>query len=196
MGRLLLSLPSALPSPPLPPDLLPSILPPPSPFRALALADRAMAIAMRLLKDRAEAEDVVQETFVEVWKRADQYEPARGRAVARIATIARNRALDRLRARDRSARTAEGAVAERPDATAPLELERATQRSDRERVLRALSSLPPEQWQVIELAYFDGMTQSEIATPANIPLGTVKTRIRLGMAKLAKLLGDETERGA
>jgi len=155
-----------------------------------------MAIAMRLLKDRAEAEDVVQETFVEVWKRADQYEPARGRAVARIATIARNRALDRLRARDRSARTAEGAVAERPDATAPLELERATQRSDRERVLRALSSLPPEQWQVIELAYFDGMTQSEIATPANIPLGTVKTRIRLGMAKLAKLLGDETERGA
>jgi RNA polymerase sigma-70 factor, ECF subfamily len=160
------------------------------------VADRAMAIALRLLKDRAEAEDVVQETFVEVWKRAGQYEPARGRAVAWITTIARNRALDRLRSRDRSARTAVGAVAERSDPAAPVELERAAQRSDRERVMRALSTLPAEQWQVIELAYFDGMTQSEIATHANIPLGTVKTRIRLGMAKLADLLGEGTERGA
>jgi RNA polymerase sigma-70 factor (ECF subfamily) len=154
------------------------------------VAARAMAIAFRLLRDRAEAEDVVQETFLEVWKRAGQYEPDRGGAGAWIATIARSRAIDRLRAHGRSARAAQGTLDERNDPVEPMGPELAEQKRDRERVIGALSSLPPEQRQVIELAYFDGMTQTEIAAHTKEPLGTVKTRVRLAMAKLADLLGE------
>jgi RNA polymerase sigma-70 factor (ECF subfamily) len=156
---------------------------------------RAMAIAFRLLQDRAEAEDIVQETFLEVWKRAGQYEPERGGATAWITTIARSRAIDRLRAHGRSARAAQGTASEPADPAPPMGIELAVQKRDRERVLGALSSLPPEQRQVIELAYFDGMTQTEIAAHTREPLGTVKTRVRLAMAKLADLLGEE-ERSA
>jgi RNA polymerase sigma-70 factor (ECF subfamily) len=159
------------------------------------VAARAMAIAFRLLQDRAEAEDIVQETFLEVWKRAGQYEPERGGAGAWIATIARSRAIDRLRVHGRSARVVEGTSKESADLTQPTGLDLAAQRRDRERVLGALSSLPPEQRQVIELAYFEGMTQTEIAAHTKEPLGTVKTRVRLAMAKLADLLG-EGERSA
>jgi RNA polymerase sigma-70 factor (ECF subfamily) len=154
-----------------------------------------MAIAFRLLHDRAEAEDVVQETFLEVWKRAKQYEPERGGAAAWIATIARSRAIDRLRAHGRSARAVQGTAGEPKEPVEPTGLEMTAQRRDRERVLGALSSLPPEQRLVIELAYFDGMTQTEIAAHTREPLGTVKTRVRLAMAKLADLLG-EMEAGA
>jgi RNA polymerase sigma-70 factor (ECF subfamily) len=155
------------------------------------VSDRAMAIALRLLKDRAEAEDVVQDTFLEVWKRAGQYEPARGGAAAWIVTIARSRAIDRLRAHGRSARAAQGTATEPPPPASPDGPELAAQRRDRERVLGAMSTLPPEQRHVIELAYFDGLSQTEIASRLKEPLGTVKTRVRLAMAKLADLLGDE-----
>ena len=165
-------------------------------FRLLyrQVSARAMGIALRLLKDRAEAEDVVQDTFLEVWKRAGQYEPERGGAVAWIVTIARSRAIDRLRAHGRSARTVSSSLEEPGAAPEPPEL--ADQRRDRERVLSALSTLPPEQREVIELAYFEGMTQAEIASFTREPLGTVKTRVRLGMAKLADMLDGNTERTA
>jgi RNA polymerase sigma-70 factor (ECF subfamily) len=154
------------------------------------VSDRAMAIALRVLKDRAEAEDVVQDTFLEVWKRAGQYEPSRGGAAAWIVTIARSRAIDRLRSHGRSARAVQGNATE-PPPPSPDGPDLAAQRRDRERVLGAMSSLPAEQRRVIELAYFDGLTQTEIASLLQEPLGTVKTRVRLAMAKLADLLGDE-----
>src|SRR5439155_8728262 len=113
-----------------------------------------------------------------------QYEPARGGAAAWIATIARNRAIDRLRAHGRSAKTAEGTLTEPPESVEPSGLELAAQKRDRERVLGAISTLPPEQRRVIELAYFDGLSQTEIASHTKEPLGTVKTRVRLAMAKL------------
>jgi len=158
------------------------------------ISSRVMAIALRLLKDRAEAEDVVQETFLEVWKRAAQYEPARGGVAAWVVTIARSRAIDRLRAHGRSARAREGSLAEPHDEQAPAAPELAELRRDRERVQGALSTLPPEQRRVVELAYFDGMSQTEIAATTRDPLGTVKTRMRLAMTKLAEMLGGEAER--
>jgi RNA polymerase sigma-70 factor (ECF subfamily) len=156
-------------------------------------SSRALAVALRVLRDRADAEDVVQETFVEVWKRAAEYDPARGSAVAWLVTIARTRAIDRLRARASLAR-AEGAAAnaqlELP-AAAPEALEVVEQRRARERIAAALESLPAEQRRAIELAYYEGLTHREIAARTGDPLGTVKTRVRLGMEKLAALLQKE-----
>jgi len=160
------------------------------------VSDRAMAIALRVVKDRSEAEDVVQEAFVEVWKRAKQFDPTRGGAAAWVITIAKNRAIDRVRARGSSARTIQSVASEPAAPPAPAPLEIAEQRRDRERVLDALGRLPAEQRRAVELAYFDGLTQSEIASEIKEPLGTVKTRIRLAMAKLADMLNAETEGAA
>lgn len=160
------------------------------------VSDRAMAIALRVVKDRSEAEDVVQEAFVEVWKRAKQFDASRGGATAWVITIARNRAIDRVRAKGSSARTIQGAASEPTAPPAPAPLELAEQRRDRERVLDALGRLPAEQRRAVELAYFDGLTQSEIASETKEALGTVKTRIRLAMAKLADMLGAEAEGAA
>jgi RNA polymerase sigma-70 factor (ECF subfamily) len=157
-------------------------------------APRAITIAYRILRNREEAEDIVQETFLEVWRRAAQFDPGRGGAVAWVVTIARSRAIDRLRARSIAGRTiasaAEEAEAMSPvaPATPAVETER---RRDERRVAAALAELPPAQRRTIELAYFEGLSQSEIAAKTDCPLGTVKMRVKLAMAKLAALLGDE-----
>jgi len=158
-------------------------------------ASRAVTIAFRILRNREEAEDIVQETFLEVWRRAAQFDPGRGGAVAWVVTIARSRAIDRLRARSIAGRTIASA-AEEAEAMSPMpapspaaEVER---RRDEKRVAAALVALPPAQRRTIELAYFEGLSQSEIAAKTASPLGTVKMRVKLAMAKLAELLGDET----
>jgi RNA polymerase sigma-70 factor, ECF subfamily len=158
-------------------------------------ASRAITIAFRILRNREEAEDVVQETFLEVWRRAAQFDPGRGGAVAWVVTIARSRAIDRLRARNIAGRTI-GSAAEGDGVLMPVsppspaaETER---RRDERRVAEALVTLPPAQRRTIELAYFEGLSQSEIAVKTASPLGTVKMRVKLAMAKLAELLGDES----
>ena len=157
-------------------------------------ASRAITIAFRILRNREEAEDVVQETFLEVWRRSAQFDPGRGGAVAWVVTIARSRAIDRLRARTIAGRTiasasedADGLLPAPPPSPA-AETER---RRDERRVAAALDALPPAQRRTIELAYFEGLSQSEIAAKTASPLGTVKMRVKLAMAKLAELLGDE-----
>ena len=157
-------------------------------------ASRAITIAFRILRNREEAEDVVQETFLEVWRRSAQFDPGRGGAVAWVVTIARSRAIDRLRARTIAGRTiasasedADGLLSVPPPSPA-LETER---RRDERRVAAALGALPPAQRRTIELAYFEGLSQSEIAAKTASPLGTVKMRVKLAMSKLAELLGDE-----
>jgi RNA polymerase sigma-70 factor (ECF subfamily) len=157
------------------------------------VSPRAMGIALRLLKDRSEAEDIVQEAFIEVWRRANQYEAARGGAEAFVLTIVRSRAIDRLRARGSSHRTAQRAGSELAPEPAPAPPEVAGAQQNRERVLSALAGLPAEQRRVVELAYYEGLTQSEIAARINEPLGTIKTRTRLAMAKLAFLLASEED---
>lgn len=154
---------------------------------------RAMAIANRILRDPIEAEDVVQETFVELWRRASQFDAGRGGAIAWVVTIARSRAIDRLRASGTAGRAIAG-VATAPEmlvsARMPSPNEEAERRRDEVRVAGALAALPPEQRETIELAYFEGLTQSEIAARTSSPLGTVKMRVKLAISKLAALLRE------
>jgi RNA polymerase sigma-70 factor (ECF subfamily) len=149
----------------------------------------ALGLALRIVRNRSEAEDVVQEAFLEAWKRAQTFDPGRGSATAFVLSIVRSRALDRVRSRS-SADKAMSSLGREASAPVPLPIEAAEQRQDRDRIQAALATLPPEQRQVLELAYFEGLTQREIADRLSDPLGTVKTRARLALEKLAALLGD------
>ncbi len=154
---------------------------------------RAMAIAVRILKNPVEAEDVVQETFIELWRRAPSYDHLRGGVVAWVVTIARSRAIDRLRSAGSSSRAVEAAQEELVPPTFPQPLELTQRRQDYDQINKALSRLPEAQRCAITLSYFDGLTQSEIAAKTGDPLGTVKMRVRLGLKKLAELLGEHKE---
>jgi RNA polymerase sigma-70 factor, ECF subfamily len=151
-------------------------------------APRAMAIAIRVLRDQTEAEDVVQETFLELWRRAAQFDTRKGGAVAWVVTIARSRAIDRMRSSGTAARAVEGASREGLPQPQLVPSDHAERRRDEVRVAAALAELPAEQRQTIELAYFEGLSQSEIASRTGSPLGTVKMRVKLAMSKLAALL--------
>ena len=147
-------------------------------------------LILRILNDRAEAEDVLQETFLQVWRRANDFDESRGRAFTWLVTIARSRALDRLRSHGSRARIAAEAAAENRDSVGDATEE--TLRSEEAVVVhRALVELPEEQRRALLLAYFEGLTQTEIATRLGIPLGTVKTRVRSGMIRLRELLRDQ-----
>jgi RNA polymerase sigma-70 factor (ECF subfamily) len=149
----------------------------------------AMAVALRILRVDAEAEEVVQETFVELWRRAREYDAGRGEARSWILAIARSRSLDRLRARGSAQRVKDQLAGQPPGPGAPSPLEDTEQRRRRERIQAALAQLPVEQRDTIELAYFEGLSHSEIAARTATPIGTVKSRIHLGLAKLSSLLG-------
>jgi RNA polymerase sigma-70 factor (ECF subfamily) len=145
----------------------------------------ALALAVRVLGDRAEGEDVVQEAFVRVWEDASGYREDRGSVAAWLVTSVRNRAIDRLRRRGARERATERAAAERPLATGPLEL---PDEDSAPRIRAALRELPPDQRETIELAYFQGLTQTELSARLGQPLGTIKSRIRLGMKKLREAM--------
>lgn len=155
-------------------------------------------LILRILKDRGDAEEVLQEVFVQVWTRAETYNVALGSPAAWLVRIARNRAIDRLRANSVRTRAVEAAP---PPAAAPSPEARATV-SERQRAVRfALDALPPEQRELIEQAYYRGLTQSELAEQFGLPLGTVKTRIRTGMLTLRRglqqwMVGVEVVRGS
>jgi len=142
-------------------------------------------LILRVVRDRSEAEEILQEVFVQVWTRADSYDVKIGPPVAWLVRIARNRAIDRLRANNVRARTVEATPLPPPIATP----EAHATLSERQRaVKRALEALPAEQRQLIEDAYFLGLTQSELAERFGLPLGTVKTRVRTGMTTLRREL--------
>ncbi|MFP2956621.1 sigma-70 family RNA polymerase sigma factor [Myxococcus sp. 1LA] len=151
---------------------------------------RSFAIALRLLQTRADAEEVLQEAFLEVWRRAREFDPDRGGLDAWVTTIVRTRAIDRLRAQGTVARVVEGASHQGPPVSAmpPAPDEAASQEEARGQVQAALARLPPEQREVVELAYFEGLSQREISERTGDPLGTVKTRARLALEKLGALL--------
>ncbi|WP_375759572.1 sigma-70 family RNA polymerase sigma factor [Corallococcus exercitus] len=151
---------------------------------------RAFAITVRLLPTRADAEEVLQETFLEVWRRAREFDPARGGLETWVTTIARTRAIDRLRSLGTVSRMVEGVAQQPPpvSATPPSPDDSASAAQDQARVRAAMAQLPQEQREVVLLAYFDGLSQSEIARKMGQPLGTVKTRARLALEKLAVLL--------
>jgi len=144
-------------------------------------------LIVRILHSREEAEDVLQEVFLQVWRRAADFDEARGRAFTWLVTVARSRALDRLRALGSRARLAEAAPVPPQVGDAA---EEAFQSEQAEVVRRALAQIPPDQRQALLLAYFEGLTQMEIAARLGAPLGTVKTRMRAGMIRLRKILQE------
>jgi RNA polymerase sigma-70 factor, ECF subfamily len=144
-------------------------------------------LALRRLGDRGTAEDAVQEAFTAIWRSASTYRPERGAAGGWIYTVARNAIVDRLR------RNGPTADAELPE-LASAERGPAQQAEDSDvafRVHRAMEELQPREREVIELAYWSGMSQSEVAEYLHLPLGTVKTRTRSGLARLATVLEGE-----
>jgi RNA polymerase sigma-70 factor, ECF subfamily len=144
-------------------------------------------LILRILRDRSEAEEVLQEVFVLVWTRAETYNVALGSPTAWLVRIARNRAIDRLRANTVRLRAVESAPEPAPSREADPESQ-ATRTEQQRAVARALDRLPPEQRVLIEDAYFLGLTQSELADKHKLPLGTVKTRVRSGMQALRQQL--------
>ncbi len=146
------------------------------------------SLILRILHDREEAEDVLQEVFLQVWRRAGDFDEARGRAFTWLVTIARSRALDRLRSAGSRARLGEEAAQVPRDDVADAAQD-ALKSETSAVVRRALAELPDEQRTALFLAYFEGLTQTEIAARLGDPLGTVKTRMRSGMIKLREMLG-------
>lgn len=142
-------------------------------------------VVVRVLNDEGEAEEVLQEVFVQAWTRAHTYDAALGSPAGWLLGIARHRAIDRLRARGCRLRAVEGTLAPPPVPT-PERLASLTE--TQRNVHRALDALPAAQRELIERAYFLGSTQSEMAAQLNLPLGTVKTRIRNGLQALRALL--------
>ncbi len=150
-------------------------------------APRAHSLILRIVRDRTDASEVLQDVFWEAWVAAAAYDPGRGTPEAWVATRARARAIDRIRSLRRRhemfvAPVDEGAVANAEPGPDPAEAVEA-----RGVVQSALGQLPDVQREVIELAYYDGLTQSEIAARTKQPLGTVKTRIRLGLERLREV---------
>ena len=152
------------------------------------------SVALRILHDQVLAEDVAQEVFLRLWRRPQSYDPARGRFLSWLMSITRNRAIDERRRITRRLKVEDGSG----DATAGLQSldrlddpELAASIGDERRAVRAaMATLPDAQRRVIELAYFAGLTQTEIAELTATPLGTVKTRVRLAMNKLRVALRD------
>jgi RNA polymerase sigma-70 factor (ECF subfamily) len=142
-------------------------------------------LILRILRNRSEAEEVLQEVFVQVWTRADTYNVELGAPVAWLVRIARNRAIDQIRSNSVRARTAEATPLPPPVETPEA---RAVMSEQQRAIARALDTLPPEQRELIEHAYFQGLTQSELAARFHLPLGTVKTRVRTGMMTLRREL--------
>jgi RNA polymerase sigma-70 factor (ECF subfamily) len=139
-------------------------------------------LALRILHDVGEAEDVTQEVFLQIWRQADRYDPQRGTAEAWLVTITRTRALDRLR---RTGTRRENVGQSVPTRSQPPPNEAALS------VRKALAELSADQRVAVELAYYGGLTQTEIALALGEPLGTIKTRIRTAMLRLREALGPQ-----
>ena len=146
-------------------------------------------LVLRVLGDVSSAEEVLLDVYTQVWRQAASYDANRGAPLAWLTTIARSRAIDRLRSgwQDQRRKESLDVLGDTPaGAASPEEM---TVASERQKFVReALDSLTPEQREVIELAYYSGLSHSEIAAKLNQPLGTVKTRTRLGMMKLREAL--------
>jgi RNA polymerase sigma-70 factor (ECF subfamily) len=155
-------------------------------------APTLLALSRRILRSPADAEEVVQEVFVHVWNQGHRYDAARSSVSTWLVLIARSRSIDRLRNRKVVERTHEAALQDRPPLhTSPEGMENVLIQERHARVRRELENLPPGQRQVLEMAFYEGLTQSEIAAKAELPLGTVKTRTLLAMKKLRSALRSE-----
>lgn len=149
-------------------------------------------VCRRVLRDVAESEEVAQEALLEIWRTAPRFDVGRGSVKSWCATIAHARAVDRVRSSERR-RAREDAVGLPEPNPGDVVADEATARLEGERVRRAIVELSPRQRESVELAYFGGHTQTEIAGLLQVPLGTVKTRIRDGLLRLRYLMGDHDD---
>jgi RNA polymerase sigma-70 factor (ECF subfamily) len=154
-----------------------------------ATCARAYGLALRVVRDPSQAEEVTQEAFLEVWRTAGRFDPARGSAVSWILTLVHRRAVDRVRSVEASTRREttyhQANQGIEHDSTA----EAAHASLEARRVRQALDSLTEVQRQALELAYFNGYTHTEVATMLDLPVGTAKTRIRDGLIRLRDTMG-------
>ena len=152
------------------------------------------ATAMKFLKEDADAQDVVQDVFIQIWDKAKLYDPAKGKPLTWALTMTRNRSIDRIRAIQRRTRLRDDFEKETVvDESASLrEALSGVDAGEKGQILRdAVGRLSPEQRKVIELAFFGGLTQSEVAERLGEPLGTIKARARRGLMKLKEILGEK-----
>ena len=160
-----------------------------------ALYDRhssmVYGLGLRIVRDPAEAEDLVQDVFLHLWRRSELFDGARGAFLGWLVSLVRNRAIDRLRARRTKEQKTDAYEAERRSDVSPRSVdpnETAYAGELRMAVAKSLAALPEAQRTALELAYYGGMSHSEIAAARGLPLGTVKTRTRLGMMRLREVL--------
>lgn len=157
----------------------------------------AYGLALRVLRDERYAEDAVQEAFLQVWRNAATFRAERAKASTWILTLVHRRAVDLVRREDRRQTdplTDDALAGQSPESEQPEEA--AWLRFERERVQTALKQLPDTQREALELAYYGGFSQSELAERLGVPLGTIKSRMFAGLARLRELLDDSTHEGS
>ena len=147
-------------------------------------ANLVYSVAFRVLRDKPAAEEILQDIFYQLWRTADRFDPARGSLPGWLLVSARNRAISRLRRQNPPADDPA-----RLEVALPFNLESAVaQRQAMTKVQQSMQQLPPEQRQALEMAYFEGMTHSEIAARTGDPLGTIKSRLRAAVETLRRVL--------
>ena len=153
----------------------------------------AYSLAYRMMGEKQEAEDVVQEAFIKVWRSAGGYRVGRGSVRTWLLSIVHNRGIDQLRSAASQRRTQDRAQATAPTSQPSEAFAETWRNSQRQQVRQALQALPQEQLKVLELAYFSGHTHTEIAELLDLPLGTVKSRMRLGLNKIREYFVSQGE---
>lgn len=171
-----------------------------------ATVGRVYGMALRILRDEQEAEEVAEEVFFQVWRQAGRYDPARGRPLGWLLNVARSRALDQLRRRDEAMSHPDPTTLHGEEAGGELDIFDGREGRDPQDLLaateaqrglhRALSALEPVPRQMVALAFFRGLTHEEIAASTDLPLGTVKSHIRRALAALRAALGSAYQTSA
>jgi RNA polymerase sigma-70 factor (ECF subfamily) len=154
-----------------------------------AMSSRVYGLLLRVVRDPAQAEEVTQETFLEIWRMASRFDPNRGSAVAWMLTITHRKGVDRVRSAEAATRRDATYHRESQPVERDVTSEAATASLEAGRVRQALETLTPTQREAVELAYLGGYTHTEVASMLDLPLGTAKTRIRDGLIRLRDTMG-------
>lgn len=154
-----------------------------------AMSSRVYGLLLRVVRDPAQAEEVTQEAFLEIWRTASRFDPSRGSAVAWMLTITHRKGVDRVRSAEAASRRDATYHRETQGVEHDVTAEAATASLEAGRVRQALETLTPTQREAVELAYLGGYTHTEVASMLELPLGTAKTRIRDGLIRLRDTMG-------
>ena len=157
-----------------------------------ATAARAFGLAVRVVRDPSQAEEVAQEAFLEVWRTASRFQPERGSAIGWLLTIVHRKAVDRVRSAEAASRRDTSFHRDTPTVAHDVTAEAAEASMEARRVRTALGELTAVQREALELAYFGGYTHTEVATMLDLPVGTAKTRIRDGLIRMRDAMGVGT----